>query len=100
GYVHALRKDLASAFPQATFFFLAADISTQILNFGLSAPVDVRLTGPAGNQAANLAIARTLASRMATVPGAVDVHLAQVTDTPELMVDVDRNAAEELGLTM
>jgi multidrug efflux pump subunit AcrB len=100
GYVRALRKDLASAFPQATFFFLAADISTQILNFGLSAPVDVRLTGPAGNQEANLAIARGLLSRIATIPGAVDVHLAQVTDTPELLVDVDRTAAEDLGLTM
>jgi multidrug efflux pump subunit AcrB len=99
-YVHALRKDLAAAFPDATFFFLAADISTQILNFGLSAPVDVRLTGPAGNQAANLAIARDLASKIATIPGAVDVHLAQVTDTPELLVDVDRSAAEEMGLTM
>jgi multidrug efflux pump subunit AcrB len=99
-YVHALRKDLDAAFPQATFFFLAADIATQILNFGLSAPVDVRLTGAAGNQTANLAIARNLASRMATIPGAVDVHLAQVTDTPELLVDVDRNAAEEMGLTM
>src|SRR6266851_947683 len=99
-YVHALRKDLASTFSQATFFFLAADISTQILNFGLSSPVDVRLTGPAGNQAANLAIARDLASRIATIPGAVDVHLAQVTDTPELLVDVDRNAAQDVGLTM
>ena len=100
GYVHALRQDLHSTFPQATFFFLAADISTQILNFGLSAPIDVRLTGPAGNQTANLAIARDLASRMATIPGAVDVHLAQVTDTPELLVNVDRTAAEDLGLTM
>src|SRR5438128_9624608 len=100
GYVHALRNDLASAFPQATFFFLAADISTQILNFGLSSPVDVRLTGPAGNQTANLAIARDLASRIATIPGAVDVHLAQVTDTPELLVDVDRTAAQDVGLTM
>src|SRR5216683_3285642 len=100
GYVHALRKDLASTFSQATFFFLAADISTQILNFGLSSPVDVRLTGPAGNQAANLAIARDLASRIATVPGAVDVHLAQVTDTPELLVDVDRTVAQDVGLTM
>src|SRR5713101_3842143 len=99
-YVHALRRDLNSAFPQATFFFLAADISTQILNFGLSAPIDVRLTGPAGNQTANLAIARDLASRVATIPGAVDVHLAQVTDTPELLVDVDRNAAQDVGLTM
>ncbi len=99
-YVHALRRDLNSAFPQATFFFLAADISTQILNFGLSAPIDVRLTGPAGNQTANLAVARDLASRIATIPGAVDVHLAQVTDTPELLVDVDRNAAQDVGLTM
>jgi multidrug efflux pump subunit AcrB len=99
-YVHVLRNDLASAFPQATFFFLAADISTQILNFGLSAPVDVRLTGPAGNQTANLSIARDLASRIATIPGAVDVHLAQVTDTPELLVDVDRAAAQDVGLTM
>src|SRR5207248_4497619 len=48
----------------------------------------------------NLTIARGLASKMAAIPGAVDVHLAQVTDTPELLVDVDRNAAEELGLTM
>src|SRR5712691_2035659 len=100
GYVRALRRDLNSAFPQATFFFLAADISTQILNFGLSAPVDVRLTGPGGNQTANLAIARDLASRVATIPGAVDVHLAQVTDTPELLVDVDRTAAQDVGLTM
>ena len=99
-YVRALRHDFSSAFPQATFFFLAADISTQILNFGLSAPIDVRLTGPAANQTANLTIARDLASRMATIPGAVDVHLAQVVDTPQLLVDVDRTAAEDLGLTM
>jgi multidrug efflux pump subunit AcrB len=99
-YVQALRRDLREAFPSATFFFLPADISTQILNFGLSAPIDVRLTGPAGNQAANLAIARSLATKMASVPGTVDVHLAQVTDTPELLVAVDRTAAQELGLTM
>jgi multidrug efflux pump subunit AcrB len=98
-YVHALRSDLAKSFPQATFFFLAADISTQILNFGLSAPIDVRLSGPAVNQNANLAIARDLASKMGTIPGAVDVHLAQVTDTPELLVDIDRTAAEDVGLT-
>jgi multidrug efflux pump subunit AcrB len=99
-YVHALRKDLNATFPQATFFFLAADISTQILNFGLSAPIDVRLTGPAGNQPANLALARSLAAGMATIPGAVDVHLAQVTDTPQLLVNVDRTAAEDVGLSM
>jgi multidrug efflux pump subunit AcrB len=99
-YVHALRKDLNATFPQATFFFLAPDISTQVLNFGLSAPIDVRIAGPAANQEANLAIARDLASRIATVPGAVDVHLAQVTNTPQLLVDVDRTAAQDLGLTL
>jgi len=99
-YVHALRKDLNATFPQATFFFLAPDISTQVLNFGLSAPIDVRIAGPAANQDANLAIARDLASRIATVPGAVDVHLAQVTNTPQLLVDVDRTAAQDLGLTL
>ncbi len=99
-YVHGLRRDLSAAFPQATFFFLAADISTQILNFGLSSPIDVRITGPAANQTQNLAIARELAARMATIPGAVDIHLAQVTDTPQLFVNVDRTAAEEVGLTM
>src|SRR2546427_8684501 len=98
-YIRALRKDLNATFPDATFFFLPPDISTQVLNFGLSAPIDVRLTGPGANQAANLAIARELAARIAAVPGAVDVHLAQVTDTPELQVDVDRAAAEDVGLT-
>src|SRR6202011_5875779 len=49
-YVNALRRDLREKFPQATFFFLAADSSTQILNFGLSAPIDVQIVGPAVNQ--------------------------------------------------
>jgi multidrug efflux pump subunit AcrB len=98
-YVHALRKDLSAKFPDSTFFFLPADISTQVLNFGLSAPIDVRLTGPIANQPANLVIARDLAARIATIPGAVDVHLAQVTDTPELLVDIERSAAQDVGLT-
>ena len=99
-YVHALRRDLHENFPEATFFFLPADISTQVLNFGLSAPLDVRFTGPAANQFKNLAVARHLAADIAKIPGAVDVHLAQVPDTPELAVDVDRSAAEEVGLAM
>lgn len=98
-YVRALRKDLRDSFPKATFFFLAADIVTQVLDFGLSAPIDVRLVGPNKNQTENLAIARKLMADMAAVPGAVDVHLAQVTETPELFIDVDRTAAAEVGLT-
>jgi multidrug efflux pump subunit AcrB len=99
GYVRELRRDLAVSFPAATFFFLPADISSQVLDFGQSAPIDVRITGPSRNEKANLVIARDLAKRFAAVPGAVDVHLAQVTDTPELVVDVDRTLSQQVGLT-
>ncbi|HWX09300.1 MAG TPA: efflux RND transporter permease subunit, partial [Gaiellaceae bacterium] len=99
GYVRALRADLAKSFPQATFFFLPADISSQVLSFGQSAPIDVRITGPSSNEKANLALAHDLAKRFAAVPGAVDVHLAQVTETPELRVDVDRTLAQQVGLS-
>ena len=98
-YVRTLRRDLHTSFPGATFFFLPADISSQVLSFGQSAPIDVRITGPARNEEANLIAARDLVRRFAAIPGAVDVHLAQVTDTPELVVDVDRTLAQQVGLT-
>ncbi|HEY3255260.1 MAG TPA: efflux RND transporter permease subunit, partial [Polyangiaceae bacterium] len=98
-YRRALRRDLSRAFPDVTFFFLPADISNQVLSFGQSEPIDVRLTGPAGNEASNFAIARDLAKRFSRLPGAVDVHLAQVDDTPELRVAVDRTLAQQAGLS-
>jgi multidrug efflux pump subunit AcrB len=98
-YRRALRRDLIQSFPGTTCFFLPADISNQVLSFGQSAPIDVRLTGPARNERANLAIARELMRRFEQIPGAVDVHLAQVADTPELLVDIDRTLAEQVGLS-
>ncbi len=98
-YIRTLRSDLSAQFPEATFFFLPADITTQTLNFGLSAPIDVRITGPRANQPANLKIADQLVRQIAAVPGAVDVHRAQVVDTPTLKVDVDRTLGSQLGLT-
>jgi multidrug efflux pump subunit AcrB len=98
-YRRALRRDLSESFPGTTCFFLPADISNQVLSFGQSAPIDVRITGPGRNEQANLVIAHELARRFAQVPGAVDVHLAQVADTPELLVDVDRTLAEQVGLS-
>jgi multidrug efflux pump subunit AcrB len=98
-YVRALRRDLHDSFPRDTFFFLPADIATQVLNFGASAPIDVRVAGPVANRAKNVAIARALAKSFAEIPGAADVHLAQVTETPELLVDVDRTLAAQVGLT-
>jgi multidrug efflux pump subunit AcrB len=99
GYVRAIRRDLAASFPGTTVFFLPADIGSQVLSFGQSAPIDVRITGPSRNERANLLAARDLVRRFAAVPGAVDVHLAQVPDTPELHVDVDRTASQQLGLS-
>ncbi len=98
-YVHELRRVLAERHPDTTFFFLAPDISTQVLNFGISAPIDVQITGPLGNQPKNLDIARELVRTISQIPGAVDVHLGQVPDLPELRVDVDRAIASDVGLT-
>jgi multidrug efflux pump subunit AcrB len=98
-YVRELRNDLRASFPQETFFFLPADISTQTLNFGLSAPIDVQVIGPTANQPQNLAIADELVKQIEAVPGAVDVHRAQVVTTPSLFVNIDRTLADQVGLT-
>ncbi|RYE81459.1 MAG: efflux RND transporter permease subunit [Myxococcales bacterium] len=99
GYVKALRERLNRDYPDTTFFFLAPDISTQVLNFGLPAPIDVQIIGTPGNDEATLALAEKIRDRVAKVPGAVDVHLAQVPRRPELRVDVDRTMAQQAGLS-
>jgi multidrug efflux pump subunit AcrB len=98
-YVRDLRAVLTAKYPDTTFFFLAPDISTQVLNFGISAPIDVQITGPIPNQPRNLELARELQAALAKLPGAVDVHLHQIPDLPELRVDVDRAIASDVGLT-
>lgn len=99
GYVRELRKKLAATYPDTTFFFLAPDISTQVLNFGLAAPIDVQVVGAPGNDPATLALVQKLAARIKKVPGAVDVHLAQVPNEPGVRIDVDRTMARQSGLT-
>ncbi len=98
-YVETLRRELPKSFPQETFFFQPADIVNQILNFGLPAPIDVQVSGPGRNAAGNLATAQLLATKMAAVPGAADVHLQQIVDGPTLNIAVDRTRAEQIGLT-
>jgi multidrug efflux pump subunit AcrB len=96
-YVARLRQELPRRFPGCTFFFEPADITSQILNFGLPAPIDVQVVGV--NREANLAVAQKLRQEIAKVPGAADVHLQQVTDRPDLRLNVDRIMASESGLT-
>jgi multidrug efflux pump subunit AcrB len=98
-YVKDLRHRFAREMPEVEVFFLAPDITTQVLNFGLSAPIDVQIIGPITNNAKDYAIAQSLRESIARVPGAVDVHLAQVVNQPELRVDVDRTEASQSGVT-
>ena len=83
-YVEALRRTLPKQFPGDTFFFQPADIVNQILNFGLPAPIDVKVSGPNRNAAGDLAVAQKLVTKIAGIPGAADVHLQQITDAPIL----------------
>jgi multidrug efflux pump subunit AcrB len=98
-YVRTLRKTLNAKYPDTTFFFLAPDISTQVLNFGIASPIDVQVVGPIGSEAQTYAVAQKLKERIAAIPGAADVHLAQVVSRPELAIEVDRTMASQLGLT-
>ncbi len=96
-YQNKLRRLLPQEFPGCSFYFEPADIVNQVLNFGLSAPIDLQITGPDYNQA--VLYARKLFTGMQQVPGAVDVHIKQVLDYPSLMVAVDRQQAAQLGLS-
>jgi multidrug efflux pump subunit AcrB len=98
-YIRDLRNRLNRQFPGLTFFFQPADIVGQILNFGLPAPIDVQVIGPLANAPANYALAQQITASLARIPGAVDVHLHQVVDAPELRFNVDRTRADQLGLT-
>ena len=96
-YERDLRATLGARFPDETFFFQSANITNQILNFGLPAPIDVQVSGREKEK--NLAIARKILAEVKAIPGAVDVHLGQETDTPTMNVDVDRDKAQMAGLT-
>jgi multidrug efflux pump subunit AcrB len=95
-YVARLREALPAAFPSDIFYFQAADMTTQILNFGLPAQIDARVIGT--DRATNLRVAHELRRRVAAVPGIVDAHLQQELDAPAFMANIDRSRALQLGL--
>jgi multidrug efflux pump subunit AcrB len=95
-YVRKLRNVLPTAFPDVTFYFQAADMVTQILNFGLPAQIDVRTVGY--DRATNLRVAEELQRRIAALPGIADAHLQQEVDAPAFMAKIDRARALQLGL--
>jgi multidrug efflux pump subunit AcrB len=97
-YIADLRTSLPRDFPGVTFYFLPSDIVTQILNFGLPAPIDVQFEG--ADIAGNRKVADKVLSEFHQIPGLVDLRIQQPDDYPVLTVDVDRTKAAQGGLTV
>ncbi len=95
-YRKKLREELARSFPGMHFYFQSADIVSQVLNFGLAAPIDVEIEGR--DLESSMVLARKLREDIRGIPGAVDVRIPQVLDHPALQIDVDRERAAQLGL--
>jgi len=98
GYVRTLRTELKKNFPDMEFAFGAADIVSQILNFGIPAPIDIQVTGPVTQNAQNYKVATDIEHQVGKVRGAVDVQIHQMVHSPELRLNVDRTQAEQIGL--
>jgi len=96
-YVRRLRRELPSRFPGVEFFFQPADIVSQILNFGLPAPVDIQVVG--SDMRGNYDIAQGIANRLRQIPGTADVHVQQMMGLPTLYLDMDRTRINQVGLT-
>ena len=96
-YVHALRAKLAQEFPGVTFYFLPADIVSQILNFGLPAPVDIQIVGP--NIDGNRQYADKLLNQVKYIPGTADLRIQQAFNAPKLQIDIDRTKSQQAGYT-
>jgi CzcA family heavy metal efflux pump len=95
-HIRRLRQVLPQRFPGVEFFFQPADIVTQILNFGLPAPIDVQIIG--ADQQSSYAIAQRIANRMRYVPGTADVHVQQLLSSPTLHVELNRTLMTQVGL--
>ena len=92
-----LRDFLPRHYPGVEFFFQPADIVTQILNFGIPAPIDVQVVGT--DLQSNYLIAQQIASKMRHIPGTADVHVQQLLSLPTLHMDIERTRVTQVGLT-
>jgi CzcA family heavy metal efflux pump len=95
-YIRTLRADLPHRFPGIEFFFQPADIVTQILNFGLPAPIDIQITG--ADMQKNYVIGQQIANRIRQIPGTADVHVQQMLTLPTLDLQIDRTKVTQVGM--
>jgi multidrug efflux pump subunit AcrB len=98
-YLKTIRAEFPQRFPNLQLFTQPADIVSQILNFGLPAPIDIQVSGPIQESDQNYAIAQKIARDLTGVSGAVDVHVQQITHAPRIEIDTDRTLAQQTGLT-
>jgi multidrug efflux pump subunit AcrB len=96
-YMERIRRELPDEFPGSTLYFQPADIVSQVLDFGLTAPIDVQIDGP--DVSKSYEVARTLLQKIRAIPGATDVRIPQVLAYPALRLDVDRARAAQIGIT-
>jgi multidrug efflux pump subunit AcrB len=96
-YQRKLRLDLPRRFPGTMFMFQPSDIVSQILNFGLPAPIDIQIIGK--DVAGDLKLADKISAQVKQIPGAADVHIQQTYDEPNFQIDMLRSRAEQLGIT-
>jgi len=96
-YVEKLRTELARQYPGVSFYMLPVDIVTQILNFGLTAPIDIQIVGP--DLYGNRVLAEKMLDEVRNTPGAADARIQQPFDEPMLQVNVDRTRAQSMGIT-
>ncbi|HVY05226.1 MAG TPA: efflux RND transporter permease subunit [Burkholderiales bacterium] len=95
-YIRRLRQALPEKFPDCSFYFQPGDMMNQILNFGLPAPIDVKIIG---GDYKNYHLAKEIEARMKKVAGAADVHVHQIMNQPALRVEVDRTRASQMGVS-
>ena len=96
-YIRAIRAKLPGEFPGSLFYFQTADIVSQVLNFGLSAPIDIQIQDTNFERA--YGIGQQLLRKLQRIPGVADPHLVQVLNYPSLQIDVDRMRAVKLGIS-
>jgi multidrug efflux pump subunit AcrB len=96
-YIRAIRARLPAEFPGSLLYFQTADMVSQVLNFGLSAPIDIQIQDVNFDRA--YALSQTLMQKIRLIPGVADPHLVQVLNYPSLQVDVDRLRAVRLGIS-
>lgn len=96
-YVKKLRKNLNEELPEMTFFFQNADMVGKILNFGLASPIDIQIQGK--NVEENYKLAQKMLADVKKIRGVADAHIHQITDTPEIKINVDKTRASMMNLS-